>query len=69
MEALIVTVFVSLMLVLGGLVLFVSRLRGGDFEHGERLSLMPLTEDETECADASSGSAPDDNMSTNSLEA
>ena len=44
-ECLIVTVFVSLLLVVGGLILFVSRLRGGDFEHGDRLSLLPLAED------------------------
>ena len=45
MDVLILTVFVSLMLVAGGLVFFVSRLRGGDFEHGDRLLLLPLAED------------------------
>ena len=49
MDVLILTVFISLMLVAGGLSLFVGRLRDGDFEHGDRLSLMPLAEDtETE---------------------
>ena len=45
MDVLIVTIFVSLVLVVGGLVLFVSRLRQGDFEHGDRLSLLPLEDD------------------------
>jgi cbb3-type cytochrome oxidase maturation protein len=47
MDVLIVTVFVSLILVVAGLVLFVHRLRQGDFEHGDRLSLLPLEEDES----------------------
>ena len=51
MDVLIVTVFVSLILVVAGLVLFVSRLRQGDFEHGDRLSLLPLEEDETSVSD------------------
>ena len=46
MDILIVTLFVSLVLVIAGVLLFVFRLRAGDFEHGERLSLLPL-EDET----------------------
>ena len=45
MDVLIVTVFVSLVLVAGGVLFFVSRLRSGDFEHGDRLSLLPLDED------------------------
>jgi len=45
-DVLIVTIFVSLVLVVGGLVFFVSRLRAGDFEHGDRLSLLPLADDE-----------------------
>ncbi len=45
MNVLIITVFVSLILVAAGLIFFVSRLRGGDFEHGDRLSLLPLDED------------------------
>jgi hypothetical protein len=52
MAVLQLTVFVSLMLVVGGLLLFVSRLRGGDFEHGERLSLLPLADDTTEKPEA-----------------
>lgn len=46
MDALIVTLFVSLVLVVAGLVLFVLRMRAGDFDHGERLSLLPLQDDE-----------------------
>ena len=57
MDVLIVTLFVSLMLVIAGLVLFILRMRAGDFEHGDRLSLLPLQDDET--ADSS-----DDESST-----
>ena len=46
MDVLIVTVFVSLLLVVAGLTLFVLRLWAGDFEHGDRLSLLPLQSDE-----------------------
>ena len=45
MNILVITVFASLMLVVAGLVLFVSRIRAGDFDHGDRLSLLPLEED------------------------
>jgi len=41
-----VTVFISLILAVAGLVLFVSRVKQGDLEHGDRLSLLPLEEDE-----------------------
>ena len=41
-----VTAFVSLVLVAAGVVLYVSRTRAGDFEHGDRLSLLPLEDDE-----------------------
>ena len=57
MDVLIVALFVSLMLVIAGLVLFILRMRAGDFEHGDRLSLLPLQDDET--ADSS-----DDESST-----
>ena len=39
------TVFVSLLQVVGGLVLFFVRQRAGDFDHGDRLSLLPLADD------------------------
>jgi cbb3-type cytochrome oxidase maturation protein len=57
MEILIVTVFVSLVLVVGGLIFFVSRLRDGDFDHGERLSLLPLADDTSEEQAAPDGTA------------
>jgi hypothetical protein len=42
MDVLIVLVFVSLVLVAGSIVLFVFTMRQRDFEHGERLSILPL---------------------------
>ncbi len=39
-------VFISLVLVGVAVAFFVSRLRGGDFDHGARLSLLPLQDDE-----------------------
>jgi len=45
-DVLTATIFVSLLLVIGGLLLFVTRLRSGDFEHGDRLSLLPLDDDD-----------------------
>jgi cbb3-type cytochrome oxidase maturation protein len=48
MDILIVTLFVSLLLGVGGLVLFILRLGAGDFEHADRLSLLPLEQDEPE---------------------
>ncbi len=46
MDIIIVLVFISLTLVIAGLVFFFSRLVDGDFEHGERLSLLPLADDD-----------------------
>ena len=46
MDILIVTLFASSVLVVAGLVLFVLRMRAGDFDHGDRLSLLPLDDDE-----------------------
>jgi len=46
MEVIVILVFISLVLVTGALVLLFSRIRQGDFEHGERLSLLPLEADE-----------------------
>ena len=45
MEILIVLVFVSLVLVTAAVLLFIMRIRGGDLEHADRLSLLPLEED------------------------
>lgn len=46
MDIIIALVFISLTLVIAGLVFFFSRLVEGDFEHGERLSLLPLQDDD-----------------------
>jgi hypothetical protein len=42
MEVVILQVFVSLMLVLGSGMLFGFTVKQRDFEHGDRLSLLPL---------------------------
>jgi hypothetical protein len=47
-DVVILLVFVSLVLVVGALIFFLTRLRDGDFDHGERLSLLPLAEDENQ---------------------
>ena len=57
MAIVIALVFISLMLVLGAVVFFLSRLRAGDFEHGERLALLPLAEDETHRPAGAAGDA------------
>jgi cbb3-type cytochrome oxidase maturation protein len=46
LDIIIVLVFISLTLVVAGLVFFFSRLFEGDFEHGDRLSLLPLEDDD-----------------------
>jgi cbb3-type cytochrome oxidase maturation protein len=51
MEVLILTVFVSLMLVAGELIFFAWNLRHGTHDHTDRLSLLPL-EDERPLHDA-----------------
>ncbi len=45
MDVVIGLVVLSLALVGLALVFFLARLRAGDFDHGERLSLLPLRED------------------------
>ena len=42
MDVLIILVFVSLVLVAGALVFLFTRIGGGDFDHSDRLSLLPL---------------------------
>ena len=64
MNVLVITVFASLILVVAGLVLFVSRIRAGDFDHGDRLSLLPLEDDlpvqhEEAPADVPAGDEPE----------
>ena len=46
MDVIIALVFISLTLVIAGLVFFFTRLFEGDFEHGDRLSLLPLADDD-----------------------
>jgi hypothetical protein len=45
MDVLIITVFISLVLVAVAVLLLAKRTRAGDFEHGDRLSLLPLEDD------------------------
>ncbi len=45
MNVIVLQVFVSLMLVLGSVVLFVFSVRMRDAEHTERLSILPLEDD------------------------
>ncbi|HPF71807.1 MAG TPA: hypothetical protein PLQ13_14130 [Candidatus Krumholzibacteria bacterium] len=63
MDIIIALVFISLTLVIAGLVFFFSRLVDGDFEHGERLSLLPLEDDD------GMGDDKLDKMDSNSREA
>ncbi len=63
MDVLILLVFVSLVLVAGALVLLFSRVRGGDFDHADRLSLLPLEPDRREPA-APGGSVGEDREET-----
>ncbi len=44
MSVIVLQVFVSLMLVVGSLVLFVWTVRAGTLDHADRLSLAPLDE-------------------------
>ena len=46
MDVIIALVFISLTLVAAGLLFFFTRLFEGDFEHGDRLSLLPLEDDD-----------------------
>ncbi|MFZ5445509.1 MAG: cbb3-type cytochrome oxidase assembly protein CcoS [Myxococcota bacterium] len=45
MNVIVLQVFVSLMLVLGSLVLFVWTVKSRTFDHSDRLSLAPLEDD------------------------
>jgi cbb3-type cytochrome oxidase maturation protein len=46
MEALTLQVFVSLMLGVGSVVLFLFTCRQRDFDHADRLALLPLAKDD-----------------------
>lgn len=50
MNVIVLQVFVSLMLVVGGVVLFVWTVKSRTFEHAERLSLAPLEDDHVQSA-------------------
>jgi len=58
MNALILTLFVSLVLVAGAAALLVKVIRGGDVEHGDRLSLLPLEEEHPIPADGTVSPTP-----------
>ena len=60
MDVVILLVFISLALVAAGLIFFFHRLRQGDFEHGERLALTPLADDETDGSETSEAETPDE---------
>lgn len=47
MSVIILQVFVSLMLVVGALLLLAFSLKHSDHEHADRLSLLPMEEEET----------------------
>ena len=66
MDVVILLVFVSLVLVAAGLIFFVSRLREGDFDHGERLALSPLANDTADDDGTEASSASQSNHETNS---
>jgi len=51
---LILLLFVSLVLVAGALLLFFKGIREGDFDHGDRLSLLPLEDDPPPASSAAS---------------
>ena len=55
MDVLILLVFVSLVLVVGAVLLLVTGLKEGDYEHGDRLSLLPLEEDAAKAEVAEGG--------------
>jgi hypothetical protein len=59
MEVIVILVFISLVLVIGALVLLFSRVAGGDLDHGDRLSLLPLENDAPPEGTAGSGARPD----------
>ncbi len=64
MDVVIILIVVSLILVAVALAFFISRLRGGDFDHGDRLSLLPLDDSErhtdpAENADDEANATPD----------
>ncbi len=51
-------VFVSLLLVLGSVLLFLFSAKQRDFDHADRLALLPITDDDGLEADPAETSAP-----------
>lgn len=49
MEVVIMQVFVSLLLVGGSVILFLYTARNRDFEHADRLSLLPTEDEDLGC--------------------
>ncbi len=47
MEVIVLQIFVSLMLVLGSLILFAITCRQRDFDHADRLALLPLDDEDS----------------------
>jgi hypothetical protein len=47
MEVIVILVFISLVLVVGALLFFIVSVRQGDLEHGDRLTLLPLEQDDS----------------------
>lgn len=45
MDVLIILLFISLVFVTGAVLLFLRGVASGDFEHGDRVSLLPLEPD------------------------
>lgn len=45
MDVLIILLFISLVFVTGAVLLFLRGVMSGDFEHGDRVSLLPLEPD------------------------
>jgi Cytochrome oxidase maturation protein cbb3-type len=46
-EVIVILVFISLVLVVGALLFFIISVRQGDLEHGDRLTLLPLEQDDS----------------------
>jgi hypothetical protein len=51
-DVIVALVFIGIVLVAAALAFFRSRLSEGDFDHGERLSLLPLQDDDGRSVDA-----------------
>lgn len=51
MDVIALQVFVSLMLVLGSILLYANSVARRDHEHADRLSLLPMTSDDTTTGD------------------